>query len=282
MISCNLKGGLGNQLFQIFATIVYALTRGDKFIFTNSNVLKTGMDRRTFWDTFLISLKPFTKEINYNHFLLLGQNEHHYVSLRNYNVSNIILDGYFQSYKYFINYQESIFSLIRLKQQQEIIKNEFYLFLNRDYSINTVSLHFRMGDYKYKQAYHNILTVDYYKKAISKIIEITENPIKILYFCEKEDNEMVIQKYIQNLKHEKIKEFIKIPDEIPDWKQMLIMSCCDSNIIANSSFSWWGAYFPNPDENINKKVYYPNEWFGPKLSSNITEDMFPESWIKIE
>jgi hypothetical protein len=282
MITCNLKGGLGNQLFQIYATIVYALKRGDKFFFTNENVLKIGIERKTYWNDFLISLKPFTRKLNNNQFLLLGHNEHHYVDLKNYNVSNIILDGYFQSYKYFIEYEKQIFSLMQLTEKQELIKNEFYFYLNHIYSIRTVSIHFRLGDYKYKQEYHNILTLDYYKKAISELIEKNEHPIKILYFCEKEDNNFVIENYINHLKHEKIQEFVKIPDEIPDWKQLLIMSCCDDNIIANSSFSWWGAYFPNPDKTVNKTVYYPTQWFGPKMcNTHKTHDMFPESWVKI-
>ena len=68
-------------------------------------------------------------------------------------------------------------------------------------------------------------------------------------------------------------------DFIPDWQQMLLMSICNDNIIANSTFSWWGSYF---NENPDKIVCYPGVWFGPKLTQNNTVDLFPEDWKKIE
>ena len=72
------------------------------------------------------------------------------------------------------------------------------------------------------------------------------------------------------------KTFINIDFRIPDWQQLLIMSCCTHNIIANSTFSWWGAYFNN---NKNKRVYYPNNWF--KNNINIA-DLCPDKWIGIQ
>jgi hypothetical protein len=59
---------------------------------------------------------------------------------------------------------------------------------------------------------------------------------------------------------------------------MIIMSNCHSNIIANSSFSWWGAYFNN---NENKIVCYPSLWFGEFLKNNM-DSMFPEKWVQID
>jgi len=57
------------------------------------------------------------------------------------------------------------------------------------------------------------------------------------------------------------------------------MSCCDHNIIANSTFSWWGAYFNNNKEKI---VCYPDKWFGPKNANLNTKDLFPENWICVK
>ena len=58
---------------------------------------------------------------------------------------------------------------------------------------------------------------------------------------------------------------------------MLLMSSCQDNIIANSTFSWWGAYFNTNNEKI---VCYPYKWFGPSANHNIC-DLFPDSWQKI-
>jgi hypothetical protein len=72
---------------------------------------------------------------------------------------------------------------------------------------------------------------------------------------------------------------VKIDHRIVDWEQMLMMSLCRHNIIANSSFSWWGAYFNLREDKI---VCYPDVWFGPKLADiNDTRDLFPETWSKI-
>ena len=73
-------------------------------------------------------------------------------------------------------------------------------------------------------------------------------------------------------------QFHFVRDTIADWQQMLLMSVCDHNIIANSTFSWWGAYF---NTNPQKVVCYPSVWFGPGVAHN-TMDLCPESWAKID
>jgi hypothetical protein len=139
-------------------------------------------------------------------------------------------------------------------------------------------MHFRLGDYKKLPDYHPIMTVDYYKKSLQYIVNHVDYTPNVLYFCEDEDVESV-NETIQLLKNEfPTIEFERATNELDDWQQMLLMSCCNHNIIANSSFSWWGAYF---NVNPTKIVCYPSVWFGPKMSDVVVTDLFPDEWINI-
>ena len=144
--------------------------------------------------------------------------------------------------------------------------------------MNTISLHFRIGDYKNLQEHHPLLDKDHYIKSIIHIINISKKDNwHILYFCEDEDIDYVNDK-IEIMRNEFINlSFTKIDSIYKDWEQLLIMSLCSHNIIANSSFSWWAAYF-NTNNNI---VCYPDIWFGPKQGNKDMSDMFPSSWSKI-
>jgi len=264
-------GGLGNQLFQIFTTISYAISckQQFKFLYRDFNG-----NRKTYWNTFLINLKIFT-ELQFPKMKTVKENGFNFENIpKNNETENTLLYGYFQSYKYFEENFKSICKLIQLENQKNNIKNTYIY----DYN-NSVSIHFRLGDYKKLIDYHPVLNYDYYKNSIQYIISTKEkNKFDVLYFCEKEDNEIVVE-IIQNLKtYYSECNFIKVDDKIEDWIQMLIMSLCKYNIIANSTFSWWAAYF---NSNMDKIICYPEMWFGPKLSKNNTNDLFPDNWIKI-
>jgi hypothetical protein len=269
-------GGLGNQLFQIFAIISYSIEFKHSYFFFNEENTIGCTHRSTYWNSLLNKVVLFNKEKNVNFHLILKEDPEYITkTILDFPIDkNILLYGYFQSYKYFKENIKSICKLIKLENQQNNIKNIY----SYDYQ-NSISIHFRLGDYKNLQDYHPILIYDYYKNSIQYILSTKERThFNVLYFCEKEDN-YIVEKTIQKLKIDFPDcTFTKIDDNIEDWYQMLIMSLCNYNIIANSSFSWWGAYF---NSNIDKIVCYPERWFGPKLSKNNTNDLFPEDWIKI-
>lgn len=293
MITLNLKGGLCNQLFQIFAVIAYSIQYKQPFVFPFQEFLTCGLKRPTYWNTFLNSLKQFTivnpryelSNSALRNFYILEWSQHEYKELPPYSSNqNVMFDGYFQSYKYFENYQKNIFSLIRLESQQNTIADEFPIYCKAENTYN-ISMHFRLGDYKYVQHSHNLLPIEYYQKSLEYIVNnlqqsnIENIRLRVLFFCEGEDNEHVFSQIIILSSNFPNIEFLKVDDSIPDWKQLLIMSLCDSNIIANSTFSWWGAYFGNKN---NRIITYPSQWFGPVLSHNNINDMFPLNWIKID
>jgi hypothetical protein len=294
MITIDLMGGLGNQLFQIFVTIAYALNHKHKFVFTYDEILGVGMQRPTYWNHFLKRLLMFTTANKThgldNDFAKSWQRykepyfRYHEIPTIDTN-HNFALHGYFQSYKYFETVQDKIYKMIQLKEQQTSIYEEYTSLLEKtNMQENIISMHFRLGDYKSKQHYHPIVHPHYYEMAVKQIIDKEANHnYRVLYFCEAEDN-IYVEQVIANLQSVLIDypiTFVKVDDSIADWKQMLMMSCCDHNIIANSSYSWWGAYL---NTNTEKIVCYPNVWFGPGIphtGNNAVDDMFPHSWTKI-
>ena len=280
MITCNLMGGLGNQMFQIFATISYAIKSHNNFKFLALEKLGEGSTtvRYTFWETFFLKLKPFLIHNLPNLHYCIKENGFPYNELPVEKMINkdIIITGYFQSYKYFESNYSIICRLIGLDKMKDTLLNK--LNLEAKDLENYVSIHFRLGDYKKLQNFHPLATYEYYERSLYHIAKCKETiTLNIMYFCEEEDIEDVL------IKINKLKEvfpnyhFNRGDKTLEDWEQMLLMSCLHHNIIANSSFSWWGAYF---NSHLDKIVCYPSVWFGE--SANIdTKDLCPHQWIKI-
>lgn len=270
MISMYLKGGLGNQLFQIFTAIAYAIDHREKLVFP---VYKADIvDRPTYWDTILKRLKDgVDPKLNCETIEKYHEPHFHYTPLPK--LSTVLFVGYFQSYKYFNAHYESIYKKLNLKMEQELIKNK-YLTLK-----DTISLHFRIGDYTNLQLHHVILKDQYYINSIKEIIKRTnKSDWNIIYFCEVKDNIPVKHRLRKIKKSFPELTFYKAEDSMLDWEQLLLMSCSDHNIIANSAFSWWAAYL---NQNPNKVVCYPKEWFGAANYDKKTHDLCPPNWISV-
>jgi hypothetical protein len=273
-------GGLGNQLFQIFTTMSSAINTRRKFVFLDTETLGCGETtvRPTYWNNFLSKLKIFTTK-KFPQMLVIKEQNFRYnpLNLFTHKEKNICIYGYFQSYKYFDNNFEFICRIIGI---DEIKKNVITKAnISQEYLNNAISIHFRIGDYKKIQHYHPIMTLEYYTNAFSLITNIiNENEIKnILYFCEEEDL-LDVSEIINKLKNEYPNfTFVKASNTLSDWEQMILMSCCKHNIIANSSFSWWGAHF---NTNSDKIVCYPAVWFG-EAAGHDTRDLCPPGWNKI-
>jgi hypothetical protein len=315
MITTNLLGGLGNQMFQIFNAISYTIDNNCQFIFSNKKEVYAGENttlRYSYWDSIFHKLLPYLMDENdikcdfqifensdsrykpipplNNIVNYLNNNTTRYVKQETLNVN---LMGYFQSYKYFEHNYKKIVDLLFLNQQKKEIldyvsnSNDLEYFLK-----NSISLHFRMGDFsKYKDS-HFILPDQYYIDSIETIINKSNNNFNdtlndkqynVIFFCEKQDIN-IVSKRIENIQ-KKLREkhiynciFIKSPLILTDWQEMLFMSMCKHNIMANSSFSWWGAYL---NENLDKIVCYPSLYYSKNYNKNV-DDLFPESWTKIQ
>ena len=266
MITITLMGGLGNQLFQLFFLMSYANKHNLQFCLP---LTVPGRRSNSYRSTIFKFLEKYRKDLS--HKLLPEQQFHFYEILK---IGNIKFHGYYQSHKYFENHYEEIMNKIKIRE----IKNNPNLIPNNKEI--TCSMHFRFGDYKHLQHAHLLLPKSYYFKALKTLIEKTKKDNwKILYFCEKEDDKQisVIISELTN-KYNSIM-FEKASNDLEDWEQMLTMSNCFHNIIANSSFSWWGSYF---NDNKNKIVIAPNKWFGPNLKDKIIDDLYYDKCIKID
>jgi len=266
-----IKGGLGNQLFQIFALISYCIKKNCKFIFPKN--MQIWDKRNTYWDTFFKELKKYTvKNETIDKYNKYNEPFFHYLNIPNF-TEDTCLNGYFQSEKYFKNNFDKISGIIGIPYFQQSIKQKYTI------TLDSISLHFRMGDYG-NPLYHPIINDYYYYLSIKHIIEKTNNDsFSIYYACELSDDQVVLKR-IKSLQEQFSKvDFIKISNSLEDWEQMVFMSCCNHNIIGNSTFSWWSAYLNN---NTNKIVCYPSTWFGTARSNLNINDMIPEMWEKIQ
>lgn len=264
IVTCTPIGGLGNQLFIIAASYSYALDNNRNLLLVNYKSMKghDGSERPKYLDNLLHKFKShigtYDKKCQ-----VLTEKGYHYTPLNKSTHHTVHLQRYLQSYKYFEHNKEIIFDMFDVRKYQT----------NND----SIGLHFRLGDYKCYTHYHPICKLDYYIKSLEYIANNTNKNWLIEYACENQDIDQVNENI--NVLQQKFPNFVfkRINPDLPDWKQMLYMSSCKHNIIANSTFSWWSAYLNLNDDKI---VTYPKEWFGPKVKHNI-KDLCPSEWICI-
>lgn len=277
MIYIKLAGGLGNQLFEIFACISCAIDRNLDYrisdIFYDTDQKKC-TKRHTYWENILDQLKinnKIIKEFDLSKYKRFNSNRREYKKI--IDGDNIHLFGYFQSYKYFEKNYNKIIDILKIREKQDIINKKY----DYDYD-NICSIHFRYGDYKNKKKYHINLDANYFKKAVGMI-----DSTKYLLFYEQEDIkliEYIINEIKKELKDKSDKvEFLTIDTSIPDHEQILIMSLCKNNIIANSTFSWFAACF---NQNEDKKIIQPSRVI---YKEKDLQDLSPKNdkrWITIK
>ena len=216
MNTCILMGGLGNQLFQIFTLIAYSINN-NKFLLPEK--LRDGDQRHTYWNNLLINLQKYISDTKLIKCYEYNELNFHYNQIP-FTDNNLVLNGYFQSYKYFDSQWEQIFNIVGINELINQTKTKYNNYFNKNY---VISMHFRLGDYVNKQDCHPVLDYEYYKKSIDLIINQTNiNNFDILYFCEENDVQ-IVDLIISNLQN-KFSElkFIKIDFTIVDWEQMLL------------------------------------------------------------
>lgn len=273
MIVVQLIGGLGNQLFQYAAAKALALETKQKlcidisqfesyklhnYALNHFNIISKVYKKP---NRYLKKIKSFyQKNVSYKE-VDFGYNP----DLINLKCNTIFLEGYFQSEKYFIKYEKEIrkdfevITTLKKVTQDTIAKIE---------SVNSVSIHIRRGDYL-NNPLHNTSKDEYYNKALEIIENKITNPV---FFVFSDDMSWVKENF--STKQETI--FIDFNDASTNFEDLKLMAACKHNIIANSSFSWWGAWL---NKNPDKIVIAPKLWFND--DSINTNDIIPTSWVKI-
>lgn len=285
MIITRIIGGLGNQMFQYAAgkTLAhlnntalkldvtsfeeYKLRDFDLFNFTASIDFATQQEidnllpAHNFEKAFQY-LSPLRKRTYYREkyfhfderFLKLGD--------------NVFLKGYFQSEKYFLPAKEIIRKDLTCKESSVKNVREFSNRLNEK---NSVSIHVRRGDYEKDPAIaerHGALPAGYYRQAIELIKTKILTPV---FYIFSDDMEWVKE-------HLQISQAVCVTNEITKdpIEDLYLMSKCRHNIIANSSFSWWGAWL---NDDPGKIVVAPKKWFNKGPGD--VQDIIPAGWYKI-
>lgn len=183
---------------------------------------------------------------------------------------NTYIEGFFQSEKYFKQCEAEIRGAFTFKTKPE--KFNQYLIEQMSES-NSVSVHIRRGDYVQKKRYQEVYatcSLDYYKRGVDYIANKFETP-KLFVFSD--DIQWVKANW--NLPYETV--FIDNNSGDKSFEDMRLMSNCKHNIIANSSFSWWGAWLNNNKEKI---VIAPKKWFNDARINQ--DDVIPSEWVRLD
>jgi len=286
MIITKLMGGLGNQMFQYAAGRALSDTYNTSLKLDISYYEKEDIFKRSFiLDKFNIigniaTVDDKQKFINKNYLYKLAEKlkpsfkrkiiiEKPFEYYRDFEKigDDAYLDGYWQSEKYFKHIESIIRNEFTLKNISKAVK-EIIFDIEKN---NTVSIHTRRADYvtlKNVNERYGICSIEYYQAAINNISEQINSPN---YYIFSDDVAWVKE----NLKLKGPMTVVS-EDGFNDYEEIIIMSKCKYNIIANSSFSWWGAWL---NENSNKIVIAPKKWLSTDEFD--VSYMLPNNWIKL-
>lgn len=298
MIIVKLSGGLGNQMFQYAAALGLASKKNQKLFidlsfFHNYDLHEYALKHFNISTEIIEDIGKFNYKIINKY---IPTKFHKYIKkIPPYGVSifkesainfdplffnindDIYLDGYWQSDKYFKEYEKIVRKEFTFKKPISEIN---LIIAEKIQSTNSISLHMRRGDYvvnKNTNQMHGICNLDYYYSAINLILSKVNSPY---FFIFSDDINWVKS----NLKLEAKHLFVEHNSEFDgrrytankNHEDIRLMSLCKHNIIANSSFSWWGAWL---NQDPGKIVIAPKKWFNnEKFNIN---DIVPENWLRL-
>lgn len=242
MVTCKLIGRLGNQMFQIAAAYAHSLSVGAKFYCPEKS------ESPRIWPTYFSNLPKIPRGTAPRS--VYKEPAHSYNPIPN-DLTSVRLEGYFQSELYFSKYRQQIIDLFGLPWS-----------LKKGW----VSIHVRRQDYLQFQKAFPPVSIEYIQNAIASFSSIGDYDFMFfsddINWCKKNftGSNIYFSKGGQPL------------------KELSEMSCCEHNIIANSTFSWWAAWL---NQNPDKIAIAPQVWFGPENAHLETKDIVPKNWVRL-
>jgi len=254
IVSFRHAGRYGNQLFEIAATYAYAKRHNLEF----SVPTKTN---DPFWQPVYYTHLANPKWIEGKEDVLLNENwtpDTHYSPIpfrEEWRGSQIVLNGYYQSEKYFSEYRQDILNLFGFNNA--FPKNGY------------TAIFVRRGDYLKNPNHHPPVTIEYIKAAMDYV---TEHAGKQIFLVCSDDIQWCYENIV-NTGYD-----VEFSTGLPFDIEMKLMGCCEHQIGSNSTFSWWSAWM---NSNPNKICIAPKDWFGFANAHLNTKDMCPENWIRL-
>jgi len=295
MIIVRLKGGLGNQLFQYafgrkIAHLHNTALKLDTASFsTSSSNTPRAYRLDQFNITGIVASPEEIRQIDKGRStgwgflhtriadLLTPESKRRYILERTHTFDpamlevpdDVYLDGYWQTEKYFKDIEEILRREITLREEPDTVNQEI---AERIRSVTAVSLHVRRGDYvsdPATQQFHGSCSIEYYNQAIAMLVESLDDPSFFIF-----SDDLPWAKENMDIPGEKT--FVAHNGPEKEYCDLWLMSLCRHHIIANSSFSWWGAWL---SQSPGQQVIAPKIWV--RSGSVDTRDIVLDSWITI-
>lgn len=291
MVIVQLNGGMGNQMFQYANARAISLRRNDKFKLDINFFKTTQVDTPREYELHKLNVveelatieeisrikgfePSFARKVVNKLFPAYAKKH-----VREYGMGflprilklggELYLEGFWQSEKYFVDAISQLKSDFTVKRAPSAENQRLLDMISK--CENPVSLHVRRGDYvavANTAAFHGVCSPEYYSNSIEEIKSKVKNPTFFLFSDEPEWAK-------ENIKTD-TETFVSYNSVSDQDEDLRLMYSCKHHIIANSSFSWWGAWL---SRNPEKVVCAPAQWFANKDVDS--SDIVPESWTKI-
>lgn len=276
IVTCNVVGGLGNQLFQIANALAVAWDYGYTPLFPRITQAESYLfPRPVYWDSVFHKLKTYHPTVANERFLhvtpVQEESSFAYKKIEPTD-AGIKLIGYYNSHKYFDHHREKIWETFRLPAEMEAVVDRRYREIVESENGETISIHIRLDD-TFIAPIPGV--IDFWKEPYDSYYDlaIALFPGDVTFVVISDDSN-----WSRNYMKEKLRGRRAVYVTGEDYLDLYVMAKCKHNIIVNSTYSWWGAYL---NQNPEKKVVAPKYW-QCRGNTPYRPDLHMPDWILID